>query len=227
MPTDTLTLNRKALSDQYRENRRRTRALFDVIRPEAYYARPIALRHPIVFYEGHLPAFIAQHAGEEGARAPGRRRPPRAPVRPRHRPGQRRRRRRQPAGRVAGARRGAAVRRGLRCPRPRGARQRSRRTARSSAAARGAGRLRDPRARGDAPGDAALHLAPAAVRRQARPGGFDADRRRRRTPRAERVAVPAGRATLGARRGEIPFGWDNEFPAWWSTCPRSPSTSTT
>ena len=24
--------------------------------------------------------------------------------------------------------------------------------------------------------------------------------------------VPAGRATLGARPGEIPFGWDNEFP---------------
>jgi formylglycine-generating enzyme required for sulfatase activity len=25
--------------------------------------------------------------------------------------------------------------------------------------------------------------------------------------------VPAGRATVGARRGEIPFGWDNEFEA--------------
>ena len=31
-------------------------------------------------------------------------------------------------------------------------------------------------------------------------------------PRPEVVAVPAGRATLGALRGEIPFGWDNEFP---------------
>ncbi len=31
-------------------------------------------------------------------------------------------------------------------------------------------------------------------------------------PRAETVRVPAGRATLGALRGEIPFGWDNEFP---------------
>jgi formylglycine-generating enzyme required for sulfatase activity len=27
------------------------------------------------------------------------------------------------------------------------------------------------------------------------------------------VGVPAGRATLGARRGGIPFGWDNEFEA--------------
>ena len=33
-----------------------------------------------------------------------------------------------------------------------------------------------------------------------------------RTPSVARVAVPAGRATLGARPGEIPFGWDNEFP---------------
>ena len=24
---------------------------------EAYYSQPIALRHPIVFYEGHIPAF--------------------------------------------------------------------------------------------------------------------------------------------------------------------------
>ena len=32
------------------------------------------------------------------------------------------------------------------------------------------------------------------------------------TPLAARVVVPAGRATLGARPGETPFGWDNEFP---------------
>ena len=38
-----------------------------------------------------------------------------------------------------------------------------------------------------------------------------ADRAARR-PSPARVAVPAGRATLGARPGEIPFGWDNEFP---------------
>ena len=43
--------------DWYRRNRRRTRMLFDLIGEEAYYSQPIALRHPIVFYEGHLPAF--------------------------------------------------------------------------------------------------------------------------------------------------------------------------
>jgi ergothioneine biosynthesis protein EgtB len=31
--------------------------LFDLLDPAAYYTRPIALRNPIVFYEGHLPAF--------------------------------------------------------------------------------------------------------------------------------------------------------------------------
>jgi len=41
----------------YRRNRARSRAIFDSIEPSAYYARPIALRNPIVFYEGHLPAF--------------------------------------------------------------------------------------------------------------------------------------------------------------------------
>src|SRR5881396_3863339 len=41
----------------YRRNRTRSRALFDLLTDDAYYSRPIALRHPIVFYEGHLPAF--------------------------------------------------------------------------------------------------------------------------------------------------------------------------
>jgi len=50
-------LNRKALADWYRRNRQRSRQLFDLVRPEAYYSRPIALRNPIVFYEGHLPGF--------------------------------------------------------------------------------------------------------------------------------------------------------------------------
>ena len=43
--------------DWYSRNRARSRALFDLVSDEAYYSRPIDLRHPIVFYEGHLPAF--------------------------------------------------------------------------------------------------------------------------------------------------------------------------
>jgi ergothioneine biosynthesis protein EgtB len=50
-------LDRAALLDWYRRNRERSAALFDMIDPAAYYTRPISLRNPIVFYEGHLPAF--------------------------------------------------------------------------------------------------------------------------------------------------------------------------
>src|SRR5256714_7498198 len=53
----TTRLSRPTVLDWYRRNRQRTRMLFDVIGEEAYYSQPIALRHPIVFYEGHLPAF--------------------------------------------------------------------------------------------------------------------------------------------------------------------------
>ena len=51
------TLDRTALVMRYRRNRERSAALFDLLVGEAYYSQPIALRHPIVFYEGHLPAF--------------------------------------------------------------------------------------------------------------------------------------------------------------------------
>ena len=42
---------------RYRRNRARSRDLFALLSDDAYYSRPIALRHPIVFYEGHLPGF--------------------------------------------------------------------------------------------------------------------------------------------------------------------------
>jgi iron(II)-dependent oxidoreductase len=50
-------VTREGLVDWYRANRARTRALFDFLKDDAYYDRPITLRNPIVFYEGHLPAF--------------------------------------------------------------------------------------------------------------------------------------------------------------------------
>ena len=52
-----LSLDREALAQRYRRGRMRSRALFALIDPRAYYDRPISLRHPFVFYEGHLPAF--------------------------------------------------------------------------------------------------------------------------------------------------------------------------
>jgi len=50
-------LSRDRLIEWYRETRKVTRALFSIPTEEAYYDRPIRLRNPIVFYEGHLPAF--------------------------------------------------------------------------------------------------------------------------------------------------------------------------
>ncbi len=53
----TAPLERGGLLDRYRRNRERSARLFGLISDEAYAARPIALRHPFVFYQGHIPAF--------------------------------------------------------------------------------------------------------------------------------------------------------------------------
>jgi iron(II)-dependent oxidoreductase len=50
-------LDRPALQRRYVEQRKRSAELFALAKPEAYYDRPIPLRLPIVFYDGHLPAF--------------------------------------------------------------------------------------------------------------------------------------------------------------------------
>ena len=44
---------------------RRTDALFELIRPEALYDQPIALRQPVIFYLGHLPAFAWNQLARE------------------------------------------------------------------------------------------------------------------------------------------------------------------
>jgi iron(II)-dependent oxidoreductase len=53
----TTAIDTTAAIAWYQRNRARSEAIFDLIDPAAYYSRPIALRNPIVFYEGHLPAF--------------------------------------------------------------------------------------------------------------------------------------------------------------------------
>jgi gamma-glutamyl hercynylcysteine S-oxide synthase len=63
-------LDRDALIGWYRRNRERSRALFDLIDEEAYYSRPIALRHPLVFYEGHLPGFSFNTLVKKGLGGP-------------------------------------------------------------------------------------------------------------------------------------------------------------
>src|SRR2546423_7742164 len=63
-------LDRERVIAWYRRNRERTRMLFDMVAPETYYKRPIALRHPIVFYEGHLPAFSFNTLVKKGLGGP-------------------------------------------------------------------------------------------------------------------------------------------------------------
>ena len=57
MISTTPGLDRSALIDWYRRNRERSAQLFALIDDDAFRARPIPLRHPFIFYEGHLPAF--------------------------------------------------------------------------------------------------------------------------------------------------------------------------
>ena len=49
------------LLEQFDRNRQRMRALYATLDDEAYYSRPIPLRNPLVFYEGHVPAFSHAH----------------------------------------------------------------------------------------------------------------------------------------------------------------------
>ena len=63
--------DRSQLVEWYTRNRARSRALFDLLDPDVYYTRPIALRNPIVFYEGHLPAFSIISLLKRGLGRPG------------------------------------------------------------------------------------------------------------------------------------------------------------
>ena len=231
MPIDRGCSIARPLVAWYRRNRARSRALFDLLADDAYYSQPIALRHPIVFYEGHLPAFsfntlvkkalggpsidarletlfargIDPHESGSARAACGQSRPAGRRATPCTRSPPR------PTGRCSTRSRSARPR----APGPSAARSRR-------------GGVHDPRARGDAPGDAALHVASAAVRAEAA-----ARRTTRRAstaspPAAEWIDVPAGRATLGvdARRRSRSAG-TTSVRAHASRSPRSRSSATT
>src|SRR5436190_7552246 len=57
---ETIQMPREAnaiISKKLREAREQTDQLLEMVRPEAFYDRPIAERHRLVFYAGHLDAF--------------------------------------------------------------------------------------------------------------------------------------------------------------------------
>jgi hypothetical protein len=63
--------DRAALVSWFDRTRARSTSLFRLIDEAAYYTRPITLRHPIVFYEGHIPAFAVNVLIKKGLGRPG------------------------------------------------------------------------------------------------------------------------------------------------------------
>ncbi len=57
MISTTPSLDRQTFIDWYHRNRERSAQLFALVDDDAFLQRPIPLRHPFIFYEGHLPAF--------------------------------------------------------------------------------------------------------------------------------------------------------------------------
>jgi iron(II)-dependent oxidoreductase len=211
MATAETALSREALASWYRRNRQRSRQLFDIVQAEAYHSRPISLRHPIVFYEGHLPAFSLNTLVK---RALGR-------------PGVDEHLERLFA-RGIDPESEASASGGQPAEWP--SRDEVRRFADACDALILEALANAPL---EQPGHPLLHEAQAVYaileheamhqetmlymwhqlpyEHKRAPAGVSADDGGT-TPSAARVVVPAGRATLGARPGEIPFGWDNEFP---------------
>ncbi len=205
------SIDRRALRAWYLTNRNRTAELLAIVDPSAYYARPIALRHPIVFYEGHIPTFsygklVRESLGGPSLDATFERLFERGI---------------DPADTQSAAKH-------ERDAWPERAR------VQAYAAACDAGVLQaftradltdadaSPlRARGNAAYTILeheemhhetltymLHRLPLALKRTSGRTGAYVER----APRATgRVCIPAGTATLGARRDVARFGWDNEF----------------
>ena len=102
-------LDRDSLIAWFEKNRARSAQLFAMLDADTYYTRPISLRNPIVFYEGHLPAFnvivlikrgLGQPASTKNSSACSRAASIRKMNRPRTRNARRRGRRARPCRRT-------------------------------------------------------------------------------------------------------------------------------
>lgn len=204
-------VTREQLVEWYRAARQRTRRLFEIPRPECYYDRPIALRNPIIFYEGHLPAFCVNTLlklalGRDGINAEYERLFERG-IDPED---------------EAAAKNAADMW-------PSRDAVRAYRDASDAAIAQALSfdvieDERVPQLRG---GQAGLAIVEHEFMHQEtlmymfHNMSYDkkVPKEQAHLPRKQQpatgstVSIPAGRATVGAARGELPFGWDNEFAA--------------
>lgn len=210
MPT-AVDPDRQALISRYLRGRERSEAIFDSVRPESYEARPIPLRNPICFYEGHLPAFAVNTLVKRGLGEPG-----------------------------VDADLEVLFERGI-DPEdekaiPAGQSSWPSRIAIRSFAAEADRLVLDAFAGADIAAEEnpvlsgglaawtvlehepmhqetlAYILHRLAYDQKIRPATLPPARIGGEPPARRTARVPAGRATLGADPGEIPFGWDNEFP---------------
>jgi iron(II)-dependent oxidoreductase len=211
MITSTSALSRDQLIAHYDRGRARSKAIFDLIDENAYYSQPIALRHPIVFYEGHLPAFSFNTLIKRGLGRPGID----ARLEQLFARGIDPHESRAGAG---GAAAGWPSRREV-----------------QEFANEADRQIRDALARAeiDQPGHPLLDRGEAVftileheamhqetllymwhrlpIEQKRRPTGY-APRVEGALPRQQWIEVAAGRATLGRDRDELAFGWDNERP---------------
>ncbi|MBV8748190.1 MAG: SUMF1/EgtB/PvdO family nonheme iron enzyme [Candidatus Eremiobacteraeota bacterium] len=208
---DTLApaqIDREALASRYRANRRRTAGLYAMIAPESYYEAPIPLRHPFVFYDGHIPAFSFYTLVRDALKLPSvdaeferlfdrgiDPNPAKAG---------------EPRRRFEWPERERVQRFGAACDN-------------AVLAAYATAKLDDPSTPNLVRGEAAytileheemhdetlVYIIHRLAREKQRGRTFE--HRDLAPPRLDPIAIPAGRATLGARRDALAFGWDNEF----------------
>ena len=207
----SVTIDRSALRLRYLGNRNRSAELFALVDPAAYYDRPIALRHPIVFYEGHLPAFSFNKLVREALGGPSLdpdfERLFERGIDPSDAASASRHERDSWPDRTRVQEFGAAC---------------DAQVLQAFASANLTDASASPMLEGAQAAQTILeheelhhetllymlHRLPYAKKRtRGRTGAYV-----EREPLATgRVAIPPGTATLGARRGSLPFAWDNEF----------------